>query len=213
MAGIGSMAGMLPYADSDSMTLEMVEEISNITETPLIAGACATHPFKKDHEKLIEEYLETGADGILNFPTVAMIDGNFREQIEAQGFSYDLELDMIETAREMEVLTAPYVFSVEEAEKMAKAGGDILIVHTGYTGLEFEDAVEMLEDVRDTVFETNEDIIILSHGGPIVSPKDFEHVFKNVDGVAGFMGFSGIERLPSEEAVKNRTEEFKSIRK
>lgn len=214
MAGQGSLAGLLAYGDANTMTLEMLREIASAVEdVPIIAGVCATNPFRRNFKELIRDFLNAGASGVMNFPTVALIDGKFREQIEAQGMSYELEVEMIRIAHDMSILTSPYVFGEEEAQKMTGAGADILIAHVGYTKMTLDDAVEKLRGVKETATELNPEIIVLCHGGPIVEPTDFEYVFKHVDGIAGFMGFSGIERLPSERAIKEQLAKFKSIRK
>lgn len=214
MAGQGSLAGLLPYGDAHNMTLEMVREIAPaVKNLPIIAGVCATNPFRRNFKKLVEDFLNAGASGVMNFPTVSLIDGKFREQIEAQGMSYRLEVEMIRTAHDMGVLTSPYVFSEAEAKEMVGAGADIVIAHMGYAKAGLDDAVEKLQGIKETGTKLNPEIIILCHGGPIVEPADFEHVFKHVDGIAGFMGFSGIERIPSERAIKAQLAKFKSIRK
>lgn len=215
MAGRGSMIGLLPYGDANALTLEMAREIVPILQkTPVIAGACGTDPFR-DIKMFLRELKEANVSGVINFPTVAMLDGTFREIIEKQGISYELEVDMIRMAGKLDMLTAPYVFNIDETVKMVKAGADMIIAHLGYkrTPLTLDESVRVLQKIHDAATKLNPNIILICHGEPIVEPADFEYVYKHVTGVAGFMGFSGIERLPTERAVKEQVKKFKSVRR
>jgi predicted TIM-barrel enzyme len=215
MAGRGSMTGLLPYGDSNALTLEMAREIVPVVKnTPVIAGVCGTDPFR-DIKVFLRELKEANVSGVINFPTVAMFDGTFREIIEKQGISYELEVDMIRIAHELDMLTSPYVFNIDETVKMVKAGADMVIAHLGYkrTPLTLDESVKVLQKIHDTAIKLNPNIILICHGEPIVEPVDFEYVYKRATGIAGFMGFSGVERLPTERAIKEQVKKFKCVRR
>jgi predicted TIM-barrel enzyme len=215
MAGRGSMTGLLPYGDSNALTLEMAREIVPVVKnTPVIAGVCGTDPFR-DIKVFLRELKEANVSGVINFPTVAMFDGTFREIIEKQGISYELEVDMIRIAHELDMLTSPYVFNIDETVKMVKAGADMVIAHLGYkrTPLTLDESVKVLQKIHDTATKLNPNIILICHGEPIVEPVDFEYVYKRATGIAGFMGFSGVERLPTERAIKEQVKKFKCVRR
>lgn len=168
---------------------------------------------------------DLGFAGVQNFPTVGLIDGTFRAALEETGMGYDLEVEMIQLARSMDLLTTPYVFNVEEARKMANAGADILVAHMGLTtggsiGLDekggnaksLDDCVSLIQEIRDAAREINPEVIVLCHGGPIARPEDAEYVLQRTEGVHGFYGASSMERLPVEEAITNITKSFKGIK-
>ncbi len=214
--GIGSLAGLLPFGDANSMTLELAREMTGVVEeTPLIGGVCAVDPFRNINRFLRELKEEYGISGVINYPTVSMYGGLLRKNLEKQGFSYGKELLMIKSARKLDMLTTPYVFNPEEARSMAEVGADILIAHIGYREktLSLEEAIVLLNRIVKEAREANPEIIVLCHGDPIVDPYSFKYVYKRVEGLAGFMGFAAIERLPVREAIINRLKEFKSIRK
>lgn len=171
--------------------------------------------------RFIKQLKELGFAGIQNFPTVGLIDGTFRQNLEETGMSYDAEVSMIRTARELGMLTTPYVFNVEEAKKMAEAGADVLVAHMGLTtsgsigatsGKSLDDCVKLIQEICDAAVAIKKDIIVLCHGGPIAKPEDAEYVISRTKGVHGFYGASSMERLPVEEAITNITKTFKAIK-
>lgn len=170
---------------------------------------------------LLKQLKELGFAGVQNFPTVGLIDGMFRQNLEETGMSYDAEVEVIRQAREMDLLTTPYVFTIEEAKKMASAGADILVAHMGLTtsgsigattGKTLDECVELIQNIRDEAVKIKEDIIVLCHGGPIAKPDDAEYVITRTKGVHGFYGASSMERLPVEEAITNITRTFKGLK-
>lgn len=190
-----------------------------VKHTPVLAGVCATDPFR-NIPSFLAQLRDLGFAGVQNFPTVGLIDGTFRANLEETGMSYDLEVDMVREARALELLTTPYVFNVEEAEKMAEAGADILVAHMGLTtsgsigattGKSLDDCVTLIQEIRDTAVVVNPDVIVLCHGGPIAAPKDAKYVLERTKGVHGFYGASSMERLPVEDAITNITREFKAL--
>jgi len=221
MAGRGSLAGLMPYGNANDVVLEMAGEVLPIVKsTPVLAGVCATDPFR-DMSRFLKQLKDLGFAGIQNFPTVGLIDGTFRQNLEETGMSYDAEVEVMEMAREMDLLTTPYVFNVEEAKKMANAGADILVAHMGLTtsgsigassGKSLDDCVKLIQEIRDTATGIKEDVIILCHGGPIAKPEDAEYVISRTKGVHGFYGASSMERLPVEDAITNITKTFKGLK-
>ncbi|MEM0014232.1 MAG: phosphoenolpyruvate hydrolase family protein [Zestosphaera sp.] len=214
--GIGSMAGLLPLANANTMTLELARELASVVKTtPLVAGVCAVDPFidvRAFIKKLRDEF---GVSGVINFPTVAMYDGVFRKNVEKQGFSYEKELSMISEAHKLDILTTPYVFNPVEARSMAEAGADVLIAHVGYREkmLSLDEAADLIQGIVNEAREVNPGIIVVCHGDPIVSPQSFEYIYKRVSGVAGFMGFAAIERLPVQKAIIDIIKQFKDVRR
>ncbi|KAI4683363.1 uncharacterized protein J4E88_004538 [Alternaria novae-zelandiae] len=221
MAGRGSLAGLMPYGNANDVVLEMAGEVLPIVKsTPVLAGVCATDPFR-DMSRFLKQLKDLGFAGVQNFPTVGLIDGTFRQNLEETGMSYDAEVDVMKMAREMDLLTTPYVFNVEEAKKMANAGADILVAHMGLTtsgsigassGKSLDDCVKLIQEIRDTATGIKEDVIILCHGGPIAKPEDAEYVISRTKGVHGFYGASSMERLPVEDAITNITKTFKGLK-
>jgi predicted TIM-barrel enzyme len=172
-------------------------------------------------DRFLKQLKELGFAGVQNFPTVGLIDGTFRQNLEETGMGYDVEVDMIQKARELELLTTPYVFNVEEAKKMAGAGADVLVAHMGLTtsgsigatsGKSLDDCVQLIQEIRDAAVKIKEDVILLCHGGPIAKPEDAEYVISRTKGIHGFYGASSMERLPVEEAITNITKTFKNIK-
>ncbi|GIZ41020.1 hypothetical protein CKM354_000433700 [Cercospora kikuchii] len=220
MAGRGSLAGLMPYSNANDVVVDMAKEVLPIVKhTPVIAGVCGTDPFK-DMERFMRELKGLGLAGVQNFPTVGLIDGTFRENLEETGMGYDLEVEAIRIAHELDMLTTPYVFNEDDATKMAQAGADILVAHMGLTssgsigaktGKSLDDCVKLIQGIRDAAIKVNPDIIVLYHGGPIAKPEDARYVLERVDGIHGFFGASSMERLPVEEAITNITKEFKNI--
>ncbi|EAT82787.2 hypothetical protein SNOG_09522 [Parastagonospora nodorum SN15] len=216
MAGRGSLAGLMPYGNANDAN----EVLPVVKNTPVLAGVCATDPFR-DMDRFLVQLKDLGFAGIQNFPTVGLIDGTFRQNLEETGMSYDVEVEVIRKARELDLLTTPYVFNVEEAKKMADAGADILVAHMGLTtsgsigatsGKSLDDCVNLIQEIRDAAIKIKDDIIVLCHGGPIAKPDDADYVIGRTRGVQGFYGASSMERLPVEEAITNITKTFKNIK-
>ncbi|KAI0845696.1 TIM-barrel-protein domain-containing protein [Daldinia vernicosa] len=220
MAGLGSLAGLLPYGDANAIVVDMAREILPIVRhTPVFAGVCGTDPFR-DMRQFLKQLKELGFSGIQNFPTVGLMDGNFRANLEETAMGYELEVEMIRIASEMGLVTSPYVFNAEEAVSMAKAGADIVVAHMGLTtskgiggktGKTLDESVKLIQDIRDAVVKVKEDIIVLCHGGPIAEVKDAEYVLSRTKGVHGFYGASSMERIPVEIAITENTKRFKEI--
>ncbi|QVQ54534.1 phosphoenolpyruvate hydrolase family protein [Spiractinospora alimapuensis] len=221
MAGRGSLAGMLPYGDANAIVLDMAREVLPVVrDTPVLAGVCGTDPFRR-MEVFLREVKALGFAGVQNFPTVGLIDGVFRANLEETGMGFDLEVDMVRQARELDLLTAPYVFTPAEAEKMAAAGADVLVPHMGLTtsgsigaqtAMTLDEATERVQEIRDAAVRVSPDLIVLCHGGPIAEPADATHVLAHTHGVSGFFGASSMERLPTEEAITATTRRFKELR-
>jgi predicted TIM-barrel enzyme len=220
MAGRGSLAGLMPYSNANDVVVEMASEVIPVVKhTPVIAGVCGTDPFR-DMPRFLKQLQDLGFAGVQNFPTVGLIDGTFRANLEETDMGFDLEVEMIRTASGMGMLTTPYVFNVEEAKKMAEAGADVLVAHMGLTtsgtigaktGKSLEDCVQLIQDIRDAAIEVRSDVIVLCHGGPIAKPEDAKFVLERCKGVHGFFGASSMERLPVEEAITGITKTFKGI--
>ena len=221
MAGRGSLAGLLSYGDANAIVVEMAREVLPIVRnTPVLAGVCGTDPFRL-MPVFLAELKRMGFDGVQNFPTVGLIDGVFRQNLEETGMSYDLEVEMIGEARKLDMLTCPYVFDASTASKMAKAGADVLVAHVGLTtkgsigaetALTLQQAGEKVQEMRDAAFSVRDDIIVLCHGGPIAEPEDARIVLEQTNGVAGFFGASSIERLATEPAIEAQARAFREIR-
>ncbi|KHO38617.1 hypothetical protein OR62_09405 [Clostridium tetani] len=220
MAGRGSLAGLMPYGDANAIVLEMANEVLPIaTETPVLAGVCGTDPFRL-MDKYLQSLKDVGFSGVQNFPTVGLIDGVFRQNLEETGMGYDLEVEMIKKAHEIGLFTTPYVFNEEDARKMAKAGADVLVAHMGLTtkgsigaqtALTLDDCVERIQKIADAGREINPDIMVLCHGGPIAEPEDAKYIIEKTKGINGFFGASSIERIPTEKAIKEQVLNFKKI--
>lgn len=220
MAGRGSLAGLMPYSNANDVVVDMAKEVIPVVKhTPVLAGVCGTDPFK-DIPRFLKQLKELGFAGVQNFPTVGLIDGTFRDNLEETGMGFDLEVECIRLAHEEGMLTTPYVFSPEDATKMAEAGADVVVAHMGLTssgsigaktGKSLNDCVQEVQAIRDAATQVNKDIIVLCHGGPIAAPDDAKYVMGKVSGVHGFFGASSMERLPVEQAITNITREFKGI--
>jgi predicted TIM-barrel enzyme len=221
MAGRGSLAGLLSYGDANAIVVEMAREVLPIVrDTPVLAGVCGTDPFRI-MKVFLRELKAMGFDGVQNFPTVGLIDGVFRQNLEETGMSYDLEVEMIRHARDLDLLTCPYVFDAETARKMAMAGADVLVAHIGLTtsgsigastALTIEQAAERVQLMADAAKTVRSDVIVLCHGGPIAEPADAQFVLSNTKGIAGFFGASSIERLAVEPAIEEQARRFRSLR-
>ena len=221
MAGRGSLAGLMPYGDANAIVMEMAGEVLTVVkDTPVLAGVCGTDPFRQ-MEVFLKQVREIGFAGVQNFPTVGLCDGMFRKNLEETGMSYDLEVDMIRKAHEMDLFTTPYAFNVQEAKEMADAGADVVVAHMGLTAkgaigasttLSLEDAPAKVQEICDAAKSVNPDVIVLCHGGPISMPEDAEYVLQRTDGVHGFYGASSMERLPTEIAITEQMKKFKAMR-
>ncbi|MBU5306990.1 phosphoenolpyruvate hydrolase family protein [Clostridioides mangenotii] len=222
MAGRGSLAGLLPYGDANQIVVDMGREVLPVVKnTPVLAGVCGTDPFRV-MEVYLKQLKEQGFAGVQNFPTVGLIDGVFRANLEETGMGYDLEVEMIRMAHELDMLTTPYVFDEEQAIKMAKAGADILVAHMGLTtkgtigaktALTLDESVKKVQAIADAGKSVNPDIMVICHGGPIAEPSDVEYVMARTTGVDGFFGASSIERFATEVGIKNQAEAFKNVKK
>jgi predicted TIM-barrel enzyme len=220
MAGRGSLAGLLSYGDANAIVMEMAGEVLPIVEdTPVLAGVCGTDPFRL-MPNFLREVSDAGFAGVQNFPTVGLIDGTFRANLEETGMGYALEVEMIGAAAELGLLTSPYVFDVDSAEAMARAGADVLVPHMGLTtkgmigaetALTLDDCVERIQAMRDAAVAINPDVIVLCHGGPIAEPEDAAYVLERTSGVVGFFGASSMERLPTETAMVENMRRFKEL--
>jgi predicted TIM-barrel enzyme len=220
MAGRGSLAGMMPYGDANAVVMEMAREVLPVvSHTPVLAGVCGTDPFRV-MKLFLREVQAAGFSGVQNFPTVGLIDGTFRRGVEETGMGFDKEVEMIRQAREVGLLTCPYVFTEDEASAMTKAGADVLIPHMGLTtkgdvgartALTLDDAARQVQRLCDAAKAVNPDVLVLCHGGPIAEPEDAEYVLKHTRGVVGFFGASSIERLPTEVAITGCVKRFKGM--
>ncbi len=220
MAGRGSLSGLMPYGDANAIVVDMAREVLPIVEeAPVLAGVCGTDPFRQMHV-FLPELKRLGFSGVQNFPTVGLIDGTLRQGLEETGMGYGHEVELIRQARALDLLTAPYVFSVEDAVAMAEAGADVLVPHMGLTtggsiGAEtartLDDCVPLIQAWRDAAVAVNPDLIVLCHGGPIAEPADAAYVLERTQGVVGFFGASSMERLPTETAMTENMRRFKSI--
>ena len=220
MAGRGSLAGLMPYGDANAIVVEMAAEVLPIVkETPVLAGVCGTDPFRL-MPVFLRQLKEMGFSGVQNFPTVGLMDGTYRQGLEETGMGYGLEVEMIRVASELELLTAPYVFTPEDASAMAEAGADVLVPHMGLTtggaigattAKTLDDSVGLVQAMRDAAVEINPDVLVLCHGGPIAEPEDAAYVLERTTGVVGFFGASSMERLPTEVAMTENMKRFKSI--
>ncbi len=221
MAGRGSLAGLMPYGDANAIVVEMAAEVLPVArKTPVLAGVCATDPFRL-MDKFLDELKRIGFAGVQNFPTVGLIDGTFRSNLEETGMGFGLEVDMIRMAREKDMLTTPYVFDEESAAAMAKAGGDIIVCHLGLTtggsigaetALTLQDCPGIVDAWSEAALKVNPDAIVLVHGGPVAMPEDAEFILENTSNCHGFYGASSMERLPTEVALTEQTRAFKAIK-
>ena len=221
MAGRGSLAGLLPYGDANAIVVDMASEVLPVVkDTPVLAGVCGTDPFRL-MPTFLRQLKEMGFDGVQNFPTVGLIDGVYRTNLEETGMGYKLEIDMIREAHKLDMLTCPYVFDTADARAMAEAGADVLVPHMGLTtkgsigaetNLTLEESAKRVQAMHDAAIEVNPDILVLCHGGPIAEPEDAQYIFEHTTGIAGFFGASSIERLPVEPAIKDQAHQFKMLK-
>ncbi len=220
MAGRGSLAGLLAYGNANEIVVDMAKEVLPVTKkTPVLAGVNGTDPFC-DFDVFLAELKRLGFSGVQNFPTVGLIDGVFRANLEETGMSYLLEVDLIAKANSLDLLTTPYVFCKEDAEHMTRAGADIIVCHMGLTtggsigaetALKLDDCVPLIDEWAEAARSIRDDIIILCHGGPIAMPDDASFILNSCQNIQGFYGASSMERLPVEQALKSQTQKFKAI--
>jgi predicted TIM-barrel enzyme len=221
MAGRGSLAGLLAYGNANEIVVDMAREVLPVVRsTPVLAGVNGTDPFML-RDDFLRRLAATGFSGVQNFPTVGLIDGVFRANLEETGMGYALEVDMIRAAREIDLLTTPYVFSERDAVAMAHAGADVIVCHLGLTvggaigagtALTLESCVPRIDAWAAAARAVDPDVIVLCHGGPIATPADAQYILSHCRGCHGFYGASSMERLPTEVALTATTREFKALR-
>ncbi|MBR2689418.1 MAG: phosphoenolpyruvate hydrolase family protein [Aquamicrobium sp.] len=220
MAGRGSLAGLLAYGNANEIVVDMAREVLPVVKhTPVLAGVNGTDPFCQ-FDPFLDQLKELGFAGIQNFPTVGLIDGKFRANLEETGMGYAMEVDLVRLARSKDMLTTPYVFSVDDAKAMTEAGADIIVAHMGLTtggtigadtALTLQDCVGEINAIAAAARAINPDIIILCHGGPIAEPEDARYILQQCPGCHGFYGASSMERLPVEKALVAQTQAFKKL--
>jgi predicted TIM-barrel enzyme len=210
----------MPYGDANAVVVEMAREVLPVVQnTPVLAGVCGTDPFRL-MPVFLKELKEMGFDGVQNFPTVGLIDGTFRQNLEETGMSYQQEVEMIRQARALDMLTCPYVFDRKSARSMAEAGADVLVAHVGLTtkgsigadtALTLEAAARRVQAMHDAAVAVRPDVLVLCHGGPIAEPADAQRVLNRTKGIAGFFGASSIERLAVEPAIEEQARRFRAM--
>ena len=222
MAGRGSLSGLLAYGNANEIVMEMASEVLPVTKsTPVLAGVNGTDPFC-NFDAFLDDVKRVGFSGIQNFPTVGLIDGTFRANLEETGMSYGLEIDVVKMAHDKDMLTTPYVFSADDATAMAEAGADIIVAHLGLTtggsigaettGYTLKESPAVVDEWAEAAMRVNKDAIVLVHGGPVAMPDDAEFVLKNTSNCHGFYGASSMERSPTEVALTEQTRAFKAIK-
>ena len=220
MAGRGSLAGLLAYGNANDIVVDMGKEVlSIVSRTPVLAGVNGTDPFLLKG-RFLRELIEMGFAGIQNFPTVGLIDGSFRISLEETGMSYSKEIELVAAARELGLLTTPYVFDVEQAKQMTIAGADIIVAHMGLTtggqigaktAMSLDGARDRVNEIMEAARRENPDVIVLCHGGPIASPADAAYIFDRCPSIDGFYGATSMERLPTETAITDQVRQFSSL--
>ena len=217
MAGRGSLSGLMPYGNANEIVKEMASEVlTAVKHTPVLAGVCATDPFMiRDH--LLKELKELGFAGSQNFPTVGLIDGRFRENLEETGMGFDKEIDCIAAARDMDLLTTPYAFDPEQSKKLTEAGADIIVAHMGLTtsgsigaktALTLDDCIPVIRGIAEAAKSVRPETLVLCHGGPIAMPSDAAFILDRLPEADGFYGASSMERLPTEIAIREQVQAF-----
>ncbi|MBO4426540.1 MAG: phosphoenolpyruvate hydrolase family protein [Clostridiales bacterium] len=222
MAGRGSLSGLLSYGDANQIVVEMGAEVLPVVKnTPVLAGVCGTDPFRV-MDVYLKQLKDQGFNGVQNFPTVGLIDGVFRQNLEETDMGYGLEVEMIRKAHELDMLTCPYVFSPEDAKNMAEAGADILVAHMGLTtkgtigaktAKTLDDCIPLIKDIIAAGRAVRPDIMVICHGGPIAEPDDAAYIIKNIPEIDGFFGASSIERFAAEKGIREQAAAFKAIKK
>jgi len=220
MAGHGSLSGLMPYGDANQIVVDMAREVLPVARhVPVLAGVCGTDPFRL-MLPFLGEIKAIGFSGVQNFPTVGLIDGLFRQNLEETGMSFSKEIEMIGTAHQLDLLTTPYVFNPDEAVAMAEAGADVLVAHMGLTtkgtigaqtAKSLAGCVEEIQAIHDAAKKVREDVLVICHGGPVSEPNDVRYVLEHTRGVVGFFGASSVERLPTERAITSQVRAFKGI--
>ena len=221
MAGRGSLAGLMPYGDANGIVVEMAAEVLPVVkDTPVLAGVCGTDPFRL-MPVFIKQLKEMGFTGVQNFPTVGLIDGQFRANLEATGMGYDKEIETIAIAHRLDMLTTPYVFNAQDARAMAQAGADMLVAHVGLTtsgsigagaAMTMDEAIGKVMEVYEAGITVRDDILVICHGGVFDEPDNVGVALAQMPGVVGFFGASSIERLPTERAITRQVEDFKALK-
>ncbi len=220
LAGRGSLAGLLSYGDANGIVVEMASEVLPVVKNvPVLAGVNGTDPFRL-MPVFLKQLKEMGFDGVQNFPTVGLIDGNFRANLEATGMGYDKEIACIKIAHDQDMFTSPYVFDVDQAKAMAEAGADQLVAHVGLTnsgtigaGVAFtlDEAIERVMAIAEAGRKVRKDILVICHGGPFDEPENVGQALARMPGIAGFFGASSIERLPTERGIRGQVQGFKNL--
>lgn len=220
MAGRGSLAGLMPYGDANAIVVEMASEVLPVVKhTPVLAGVCGTDPFRL-MPVFLRQLREIGFSGVQNFPTVGLIDGNFRANLEATGMGYDKEIEMIALAHQLDMFTSPYVFDADQAREMAQVGADQLVAHVGLTtsgsigagvAMTLDDAIAKVLEIAEAGKRVRPDILVICHGGPFDEPDQVGIALQKMPGIVGFFGASSIERLPTERAIRSQVESFKKL--
>ncbi len=222
MAGRGSLAGLLAYGNANEIVCDMAREVLPVVRhTPVLAGVNGTDPFMIP-DAFLRRLIDLGFSGVQNFPTVGLIDGTFRANLEETGMGYGLEVEMIARAAAADLLTTPYVFNAEQAQTMTRAGADIIVCHMGlttggaigaHTALKLADCVEPIQRWSVAAKKVRKDVLVLCHGGPIATPQDAMFILDHCPGCDGFYGASSMERLPTEIALTRTTQEFTQIQR
>jgi predicted TIM-barrel enzyme len=220
MAGRGSLSGLMAYGNANEVVVDMAREVlTAVDSTPVLAGVNGTDPFML-RDPFLRHLKDMGFAGIQNFPTVGLFDGKMRVNLEETGMGYSLEVDLIRAARDLDLLTTPYVFNGEESKRMAEAGADIIVAHMGLTtggsigaetAMTLDDAVQEVQAIADAAKSVRDDVLVICHGGPISMPEDAGYVLRNCRGVDGFYGASSMERLPTETALTSQVKAFCEI--
>ena len=221
MAGRGSLSGLMPYGNANQIVKELGQEVLTVVQqVPVLAGVCGTDPFMI-RDLFLKELQAMGFAGIQNFPTVGLIDGQFRANLEETGMGFDLEIDCVRAAHDLDMLTTPYAFNPEQARKLAAVGADIVVTHMGlttsgsigaHTAKTLDDSVEAIRAMVDAAKSQRDDVLLLCHGGPIAMPEDAQYIFDRVGDIDGFYGASSMERLPTEVALTKQVRDFRSLR-
>ena len=221
MAGRGSLAGLMPYGDANGIVVEMAAEVLPVVkDTPVLAGVCGTDPFRL-MPVFLKQLKEMGFSGVQNFPTVGLMDGTYRANLEATGMGYDKEIEMIRLAHELDLFTSPYVFDPDQAKAMAEAGADQLVAHVGLTtagtigaavAFTLDEAIDKVMAMAEAGRQVRDDILVICHGGPFDEPDNVGQALAKMPGIAGFFGASSIERLPTERAITGQVEAFKGLK-
>lgn len=221
MAGRGSLAGLLPYGDANGIVVEMAAEVLPVVkDTPVLAGVCGTDPFRL-MPVFLKQLKEMGFSGVQNFPTVGLIDGNFRANLEGTGMGYDKEIEMVRLSHELDMFTSPYVFDTDQAKAMAEAGADQLVAHVGLTtsgsigaavAMTLDEAADKVMAIADAGRQVRDDLLVICHGGPFDVPENVGKALAKMPGIGGFFGASSIERLPTEGAIRGQVEAFKELK-